>query len=105
MKALSRAPPSSMSEVSHTGTVVKAPTSLNGNVSAIIARFMVDVRMFDWSPPSIEEYLATGKVPCGLPMDGNPSINELAVGFDYREMAYHVDSQIYFNATWGRSHV
>ncbi|CAL1161894.1 unnamed protein product [Cladocopium goreaui] len=70
------------------------------NASALCARFMVDIRIFEWTPQSVEEYLNSGQVPNGLPLDGQASVSALALGFDYSTNQYDNKSQIYNSAIW-----
>ena len=70
------------------------------NASALCAKFMVDIRIFEWTPQSVEEYLNSGQVPNGLPLDGQACVSALALGFDHNTNQYEYKSQIYHNAVW-----
>ena len=70
------------------------------NASALCAKFMVDIRIFEWTPQSVEEYLNAGRVPHGLPLDGQASVSALALGFDHITNQYDHKSQIYNSAIW-----
>ena len=72
------------------------------NASALISAFMVDQRIFFWKPNSIEEYLGLGYRPEGLRIDGRPTINCIAFGFNLEAMVYdpHMNYQ---HAYWSQS--
>lgn len=103
---LHQSAPSNLTEASSVPpSVAKKACDINTvNLNALVARFMVDMRMFEWQPQSIEEYLAIGQVPQGLALSGQATINGLALGFDNTAhvMDYDRESQIYTNATWSR---
>ena len=103
---LHQSAPSNLTEASSVPpSVAKKACDINTvNLNALVARFMVDMRVFEWQPQSIEEYLAIGQVPQGLALSGQATINGLALGFDNTAhvMDYDRESQIYTNATWSR---
>lgn len=70
------------------------------NASALSARFMVDARIFEWTPQSVEEYLNCGQVPNGLTLGGQCHISALALGYDAEHNQYDAKSQIYNSAVW-----
>lgn len=70
------------------------------NASALSARFMVDARIFEWTPQSVEEYLNCGQVPNGLMLGSGCHISALALGFDADSNQYDAKSQIYNSAVW-----
>ena len=103
---LHQAAPSNLTEASSVPPSVakKACDIHTVNLNALVARFLVDMRMFEWQPQSVEEYLAIGQLPQGLQLNGQATINGLALGFDNTGsvMDYDRESQIYTNATWSR---
>ena len=103
---LHQAAPSNLTEASSVPPSVakKACDIHTVNLNALVARFLVDMRMFEWQPQSVEEYLAIGQLPQGLQLTGQATINGLALGFDNTGsvMDYDRESQIYTNATWSR---
>ena len=106
---LHQAAPSNLTEASSVPPSVakKACDIHTVNLNALVARFLVDMRMFEWQPQSVEEYLAIGQLPQGLQLNGQATINGLALGFDNTGsvMDYDRESQIYTNATWTRHRV
>ena len=103
---LHQAAPSNLTEASSVPPSVakKACDIHTVNLNALVARFLVDMRMFEWQPQSVEEYLAIGQLPQGLQLNGQATINGFALGFDNTGsvMDYDRESQIYTNATWTR---
>ena len=103
---LHQSAPSNLTEASSVPPSVakKACDIHTVNLNALVARFMVDMRMFEWQPQSVEEYLAIGQLPQGLALSGQATMNGLALGFDNTAnvMDYDRESQIYTNATWSR---
>ena len=103
---LHQAAPSNLTEASSVPPSVakKACDIHTVNLNALVARFLVDMRMFEWQPQSVEEYLAIGQLPQGLQLNGQATINGLALGFDNTGsvMDYDREPQIYTNATWSR---
>ena len=103
---LHQAAPSNLTEASSVPPSVakKACDIHTVNLNALVARFLVDMRMFEWQPQSVEEYLAIGQLPQGLQLNNQATINGLALGFDNTGsvMDYDRESQIYTNATWTR---
>eukprot|EP00435_Cladocopium_sp_Y103_P023002 s5158_g5.t1 len=71
------------SNMTTASSVPQAAVGGTMNASALCAKFMVDIRIFEWTPQSVEEYLNSGQVPNGLPLDGQASVSALALGFDY----------------------
>lgn len=70
------------------------------NASALSARFMVDARIFEWTPQSVEEYLNCGQTPNGLMPGSGCHISALALGYDAEHNQYDAKSQIYNSAVW-----
>ena len=95
---LGHKPRSNMTVASSCTGLQQPQTSVNS--SALQAKFTVDVRVLEWPPHSVEEYLNAGQIPQGLGLDGQASINALALGFDMASNQYDAASQLYYQAVW-----